>query len=232
MEAVVIPTYKEGENIGKLVQSVFSNLPGSVVIVVDDNSPDDTAKIIKSLQKKNKNLHLIIRKGKGGRGSAVIEGLSYALKMPKAEMFLEMDADFSHDPAELPRLLKLSKPDTVVIGSRYVKGSKIINWPLLRRISSKMSNMMIKILLGMPISDNTNGLRCYSRKAAQVLVKHNFTSKGYIVLTESAYVLYRNSFKFIEVKSMFVNRKIGESKTSIMEFVDSFINVIKILFSV
>ena len=227
--AVIIPSYNEKDNIEKIISAIRSVLKDAVIIVVDDNSPDYTASVVKKLQKKDTNVHLIIRKQKDGRGSAVMAGFLHAFKNTKFKTFIEMDADFSHDPSELPLLIKKVKFDTVVIASRYLKGSRIIDWPLSRKITSRLSNFLIRSVLGLPIGDNTNGFRCYSRQAAEILIQHHFRTKGYIVLSESSYLLFKKGFQFQELKTVFHNRKSGKSKTTVGEFINSFINMFNIL---
>ncbi len=226
--AIIIPSYNEKQNIRALLKSIFVNLPSVSVVVVDDNSPDNTAKKVEELKVRYKNLHLLVRENKRGRGSAVIDGLKYALRELNADAFIEMDADFSHDPKEIKIMLELAHSKTIVIASRYIYDSKIINWPLARKISSQIANLLIRLVLGLPISDNTNGFRLYPREAAEVLVKHNFVSKGYILLSETAYVLRAHGFVFAEFPSVFTNRIAGKSNASVREFFASLVNLFKI----
>jgi len=227
--AIIIPTFNERKNIEKLIPPIFSILPKAIILVVDDNSPDKTGRAVFGLQKKYKNLYLIKRKGKGGRGSAVIDGLKYILeKKPDVDVFVEMDADFSHEPQELPNIIRLSKPKTVIFGSRYVKRSKIINWPLSRRIASKISNGLIRLILNVGLNDNTNGYRCYRKDAVKLLVAHKYISSGYILLSESANLLHQNGFRFIEMPSVFYNQKLKKSNATLSEFLNAFINLIRI----
>lgn len=225
---IVIPSYNEIENIKKLIPSIFSIVPNSYIIVVDDSSPDGTREAVSQLSKKYKNLHLISRKNKSGRGSAVIEGFRYAIENIKPKFFIEMDADLSHNPREILTMLKLSKPKTIVVGSRYIKGSKMINIEIKRRILSYLSNLLIKVTLANPLVDNTNGFRCYRKDAIRCLLKHRFISNGYIVLSESTTLLYKKGFSFIEFPTVFVNRIKGKSNTSLSEFIHSLINLVKI----
>jgi len=226
--AIIIPTYNEKENIKKLIPAIFSVIPKVDIIVVDDNSPDETANEVLKLKRKYFHLHLIKRGGKAGRGSAVIEGLKFAFEKIKAEKYIEMDADFSHDPKELARLINFSKPKTIVLASRYVKGSKIVNWSISRRINSQLANLLIRFILKLPIRDNTNGFRCYPKEAVRLLISHNFITSGYILLSESAYLLYKNNFTFKEMPSLFQNRRLGTSNTTVEEFLDSLVYLIRI----
>src|SRR3989344_5803588 len=183
---VIIPTYNERENIAKLVESVTGQNLGLDVLVVDDGS-DGTDQLILELQKTRENLFLIHRSGKGGRGSAVIEGLKYGLEK-NYDYLVEMDADFSHDPQALGQLLAKAAPDTVVIGSRYMRGSKIIGWPFSRRVFSKFANFYASVVLGLGYSDYTNGYRVYPAALVRKLDLNAIRAKGYIVLSLSFFV--------------------------------------------
>jgi len=225
---IIIPTYNERDNIKELIPAIFFIIPQAVVVIVDDNSPDATSAEVWRLKKKYSNLHLVKRKKKAGRGSAVIEGFKYAHEHINAQIYIEMDADFSHDPKELAQLIKLSKPKTIVLASRYVAGSKIINWPISRRLTSHLANFLIRFVLGIPIKDNTNGLRCYSKEAVHLLINRRFITQGHVLLSESAYLLYKNGFRYVEISTIFRNRIIGQSNATISEF----INALKDLFRI
>lgn len=226
--AIVIPTYNESASIEALIKELFLILPKAQVIVVDDNSPDKTAKKVKSLKKIIPNLTLIIRKDKGGRGSAVLTGFQYAYNSLKPDIFIEMDADFSHEPKELKNLIKKSRNNNVILASRYLKKSKIINWPLKRHIASRISNCLIRLILKLPLKDNTNGYRVYQRRAIKILLKHNFINSGYMVLSESAFLLYKEGFKLIEVPSVFVSKYMEKSNATVNEFISAFKGLLRI----
>lgn len=219
--AIVVPTFNESKNIKKLIGQIFSLHKGVNLTVVDDNSPDGTGKIVDFLKKRNKNLVLISRKGKGGRGSAVMEGFKYAYRNRNIKLFIEMDADFSHRPEEIKKLVEKSKKFDVVIGSRYLKDSAIYGWSINRKVFSKLANFYCKIVLGVPISDYTNGFRGYSRRTAEKLISANFKSKGYILLSEIAYFLHRQGYSFGEVPTVFRNRVRGKSNFSLSEVKES-----------
>jgi len=225
---IIIPTYNEKENIQKLIPVIFSVVPQCTIIVVDDNSPDGTAHQVLKLKSKYPQLHLIKREKKAGRGSAVIEGFKYAHKNMRPQVYIEMDADFSHNPKELPQLINFSKPKNIVLASRYVKGGKIVNWPISRRINSWLANLLIRFVLKLPLKDNTNGFRCYPKEAIQLLLNHDFISKGHILLGESAYLLYKNGFGFVEIPSNFKNRKLGKSNATLDEFFNSLLLLFQI----
>ena len=226
--SIIIPTYNEKENLTILIPRLKNLYPQAFIFIVDDNSQADTSGLINNLSKKFTNIILISRQGKLGRGSAVIDGLKKALKEARCDYYLEMDADFSHDPDEIGRLLQKKDLGTLVIGSRYIKGSKIINWPIYRKFLSKLANIYIRTILKIPLHDFTNGLRLYPKKAAETIVKANPQDIGYTTLSETAYILYLHHFKFIEVPTTFLNRRRGKSKISLKEYLQSLVSIIKI----
>ncbi len=218
---IIIPTYNEKENIGKIIPQLFKIVSSLAVFVVDDGSPDKTAEEVRKLVKEYPNLILIERKGKGGRGSAVLEGFRIALKDKKYTHFVEMDADFSHDPKELPLLLAEAKDNLMVVGSRYVTGSAIVDWPLFRRIFSKSANFYARIILGVSLHDCTNGLRVYTRRTLESIDFSSLSETGYALLLEMAYLFKLKGYGFTEIPSTFVNRKRGKSNTSLKEIIDA-----------
>ncbi|OGG03869.1 hypothetical protein A2W14_05000 [Candidatus Gottesmanbacteria bacterium RBG_16_37_8] len=226
--SIIIPTYNEKENLVILIPRLKKLYPASHIFIVDDNSQDGTDVFINKISSRFSRILLLKRKGKLGRGSAVIDGLKYALKTAKTQYYLEMDADFSHDPQEVVRLLEKKSPDTLVIGSRYVSGSLIVNWPQIRRTLSSLANLYIRTILKIPLHDFTNGFRLYSQKAARIIVGVNPAEKGYTTLSETAYILYLHRFKFIEVPTTFVNRKLGKTKISLEEYLKSLLSIIRI----
>ncbi|MFH2062055.1 MAG: polyprenol monophosphomannose synthase [Candidatus Beckwithbacteria bacterium] len=225
---IVIPTYNESKSIKQLISIIFSILPQGMVIVVDDNSPDKTANLVKPLLKRYKNLHLIVRTGKGGRGSAVMAGFKYAFKHYNSDIYIEMDADLSHEPKELKQLISMSKSNNIILASRYLSKSKIVNWPIKRHIASRVSNLLVRLVLKLPLRDNTNGYRCYQKKAIKVLLNHQFINQGYMVLSESAYLLYQKGFELIEVPSVFVSKFMEKSNATIKEFLTAFRGLLQI----
>ncbi len=229
--AVILPTYKEEKNLQKIIPLIFKFLPQMHLVIVDDNSPDKTAIIVREFMKKYKNLHLIIRKKKEGRGSAILEGFKYALNKLHANLFIEMDADFSHSPEALPSLIAASGQKTIVIASRYLPESTISGWPLKRKVISGIANKLIQSLIQTGASDNTNGLRCYSKDAVKILLKHKFISRGLIVLSESLYILKKKGYKISEVPFDFRDRMHGTSNTSIKEFIEALFTLIRLRFS-
>jgi len=227
---IVVPTYNEEENIGKLVVQIFKVLPRTRVLVVDDSPNNKTVNEVKKLSRSYSGLSFIKRKKKGGRGSAVLDGFRSARENFNPDIYIEMDADLSHEPEELPRIVKLTRGKTVVLASRYVKGSKLVNCETKRKITSRISNLLVRLILGLPMNDNTNGYRSYPKSAVKHLISEKYISGGYIVLSETAYVLKKKGYSFVEVPSVFVNRQKGKSNTSLSEFYNAFITLVKLRF--
>lgn len=228
--AVVIPSYNESANIKKVTLSILSILPKASIFIVDDNSPDGTAKIAQRLALKNTQIKVVVRSGKGGRGTAVLTGLKRALKNKKFTHFIEMDADLSHDPRELPELIGQAQDFVMAVGSRYTTGSRIVDWPLSRRIFSKLANFYARKILGISLYDCTNGYRAYTRKTLDSIDFSRLCEKGYALLLEMAYLFKLKGFNFIEMPSIFVDRKRGRSNTSIKEVWDACAAVVRIYF--
>lgn len=226
---ITIPTFNEAENIGRLVERLLAMESNIHVLVVDDSSPDGTAEIVKSLQpKSNGRLHVIKRTGKGGRGSAVLEGFRFGLTSDYA-LFMEMDADFSHNPEEIPSFFtKIAEGYDMVLGSRYLPTSKIYDWGWKRTFFSRWANRYARLVLGIPMSDYTNGYRCYTRSAIEALDMNIIEAKGYVVLSEVAYQLHLKGLKIGEVPTIFVNRRRGISNLSSHEIKEAFMSVIRI----
>lgn len=229
---IVIPTFNEKDNIERLVKSIQTNSnQNDKIVVVDDNSPDGTAKIVEKLTKKQKNIYLVRRQNKSGRGSAVFTGFKFAQKF-KPSFYIEMDADFSHKPGDIPRLTKaIKKGADVVIGSRYLQDSQIINLSLRRKIFSKLANIYAKLILKVPISDYTNGFRIYKKDAVNFLLSQKLVSSGYILLSETAFKLKEAGFTFAEIPVVFVNRKRGASNLNFGEIKNAFLGVWQIRFT-
>jgi dolichol-phosphate mannosyltransferase len=207
--AVIIPSYNERKNISLLIKKILLLELNIKVVIVDDNSPDNTAELVKKIKVKNKKLILVSRSKKSGRGGAVIEGFKNALMDKNIKYFIEMDADLSHRPEDLDKLIANKGKNKIIIGSRYIKGSRIIDWPLKRKILSKIANYYIKIILGIPVNDLTNGFRCYPRKAVEEILNMKINHKGFIALSETAYQLYKKDYHFHEVPIIFEDRKRG-----------------------
>ena len=227
---VIIPSFNERENIGALIKEIIALSDDVDVLVVDDASPDGTAEAVRNLQVTYENrLFLIVRQGKGGRGSAVLEGFQFGLNGPY-ERIIEMDADFSHKPQEIPVLIQAAEQADCVVGSRYLPGSEIHHWGWKRTFFSAMANRYARAILHIPLSDYTNGFRCYRREAAAAREPVRTDAKGYVVLSEVAFQLHRKGFKFGQVPTVFVNRRRGVSNLSSKEISEAFLSVLRIRF--
>jgi len=225
---VVVPTYNERGNVGALCEELLSRPERPDVVVVDDNSPDGTAEeAYAAAERYPGRMYVLRRKGKGGRGGAVLAGFAWGLKSDY-EFFFEMDADYSHRPGEIPLFLEAARQADVVVGSRYLPASRIVNWPRPRRFFSKLANNYARFFLRIPITDYTNGFRCYRRAAIAALDAAAIDASGYVVLSEIAYQLYRRRFRFAEVPIEFVNRRRGESNLSPGEIISAFVGVIRL----
>lgn len=210
---VIIPTYKERENIESIVCSI-SALPVQFdILIIDDNSPDGTAGIVKNLQHSFPNLHLIERPGKLGLGTAYIAGFKWALEKDYSFIY-EMDADFSHDPRDLVRLYKACNDDgaDLAIGSRYISGVNVVNWPLSRVLMSYMASIYVRIVTGMRIMDTTAGFKCYRREVLENIQPDQIRSVGYGFQIEMKFTAWKLGYKIVEVPIIFTDRKLGASK--------------------
>tara|TARA_E500000331_G_scaffold345105_1_gene382204 strand:+ start:41 stop:757 length:717 start_codon:yes stop_codon:yes gene_type:complete len=225
--SIVIPTFKEKENIKNLINLIKSEIEISKIIVVDDSPSEEIKNEISNFN----DVKYIYRGKKLGRGSAIIEGLKFSQENFNSEIFIEMDADLSHDPKELKENLKLFKKNNcdLLISSRYLKESKIINWSIQRKIFSFLANLLAKFLLKIPVTDYTNGYRIYSKSAVQHIRKNcGNIGDGFIILSEVLVELYYNNFKIHETSSKFVNRTRGESSVNLNEIIKSLLGLIKI----
>lgn len=229
---VIIPTYNEKENIAKIIRAVFSLEGDYHILVIDDGSPDGTGAIVKDLQKEfPERLFLIERSGKLGLGTAYITGFKWSLDKGYDFVF-EMDADFSHNPADLPRLLEACTKGgaDLAIGSRYCNGVSVVNWPIGRIVMSYYASVYTRTMLGMKVYDTTAGFKCYRRKVLERIDLDDVRMKGYGFQIEMKYTAYKLGFKITEVPVIFINRKEGTSKMSSGIFGEAFWGVIKMRF--
>ena len=215
---VIIPTYNEKENIEKIIRAVFGLEKAFDILVIDDGSPDGTAAIVKGLMSGSEfpgRLHIIEREGKLGLGTAYIAGFKWALAHGYEYIF-EMDADFSHDPADLPRLYAACADEgyDLAIGSRYVSGVNVVNWPMGRVLMSYYASKYVRIVTGLPIHDTTAGFKCYKRRVLEAIDLDAIRFKGYAFQIEMKFTAYKCGFKIKEVPVIFVNRRLGTSKMS------------------
>ena len=211
---VIIPTYNERENIERIIRAVFALEHGFHILVIEDGSPDDTAGIVKDLQKEfPERLFMIERSGKQGLGTAYITGFRWALEHAYEYIF-EMDADFSHNPNDLPRLYKACAEEgaDLSIGSRYVSGVNVVNWPMGRVLMSYFASKYVRLITGLPIHDTTAGFVCYRRRVLQTIPLDHIRFKGYAFQIEMKFTAYKCGFRVKEVPVIFINRELGTSK--------------------
>jgi dolichol-phosphate mannosyltransferase len=210
---VVIPTYNEVENVENIVNAVLSTVQDISVLVVDDNSPDGTADVVRKMMQSNNNIHLKVRAGKLGLGTAYCEGFKYCLEHGFEAIF-EMDADFSHNPKDVPRLLEELESNNLdlVIGSRYIKGFNVENWPLSRLVLSYGASVYTRMITGMPIMDATGGFKCFRASALKNIDLDSIHSNGYSFQIEMNYRMWINKFKIKEISIVFTDRLNGISK--------------------
>ena len=226
---IIIPTYNEIENIENIIRKVFSLEEAFSILIIDDGSPDGTAKKVKELQKEfSDTLFIEERTGKLGLGTAYILGFKWALNKNYQYIF-EMDADFSHNPNDLSRLLKACKEDggDVAIGSRYVKGVNIVNWPMSRLLMSYFASKYVKAITGMPIHDSTAGFKCYKRRVLEKINLDKIEFVGYAFQIEMKFTSWKYGFNIIEVPVIFTDRQEGNSKMSGGIFYEALFGVIK-----
>lgn len=225
---VIIPTYNEKENIEKIIRKVFSLSYFFEILIIDDGSPDGTADIVKKLQLEYPALHLEQRKGKLGLGTAYIHGFNWALERSQYEFIFEMDADFSHNPDDLIRLREAClKGADVAIGSRYVKGVNVVNWPMSRVLMSYFASMYVRIITRINIQDATAGFKCYRRKVLKTIPLDKIKFVGYAFQIEMKFTAINYGFNVVEVPIIFTDRTEGTSKMSTRIFREAFFGVIQ-----
>ena len=208
---IIVPTYNERENIDTLLDRLLGLPYGLEVLVVDDGSPDGTADLVKAWQAKTPRVHLLQRAGKMGLGSAYRDGFRYALKNG-AEYIFEMDADFSHDPDAIGDFLEAAKDADIVLGSRYLHGVTVVNWPLSRLILSYSANVYTRIVTGMPLADATGGFKCFRRRALESVNLERVKTEGYGFQIEMSFRCWKRGFRIKEIPIVFVDRRAGVSK--------------------
>ena len=228
---VIIPTYNEKENIEKIIRAIFALEKSFHILVIDDGSPDGTAAIVRGLisTEFGSRLHIVERSGKLGLGTAYIAGFKWALERDYEYIF-EMDADFSHDPNDLPRLYAACHDEgyDVAIGSRYVSGVNVVNWPIGRVLMSYFASKYVRMVTGFKVHDTTAGFKCYKRRVLKTIELDKIRFKGYAFQIEMKYTAYKIGFKIKEVSVIFVNRREGVSKMSGGIFGEAFFGVMKL----
>jgi len=210
---VVIPTFNEADNIPRLIPEILRQDPRLDVLVVDDGSPDGTADLVRKIQQSAGRVHLIVRAGKMGLGTAYVEGFRYALRSGYSLVF-EMDADFSHDPGEIPNFLRAAESADLVIGSRYINGVRVLNWPMQRLLLSYFANIYTRLMIGLPIHDATGGFKCYRRDILSAIDLDRIRSNGYAFQIEMSFKAWKKGFRLFEIPIVFLDRRSGHSKMS------------------
>jgi len=210
---VIIPTYNERENIERIIPEILQQDPRLHVLVVDDNSPDGTGAIAAKISQQNGKVFVLHRQKKQGLGQAYLAGFKYALEQ-KYDYIFEMDADFSHDPKYLADFLNAIENADLVIGSRYICGVNVVNWPMSRLLLSYFANLYSRWITALPVKDSTGGFKCYRRTVLEKIELDKITSEGYSFQIETSFRAWKKGFKILEIPIVFVDRKQGESKMS------------------
>ncbi|MGD2216666.1 MAG: polyprenol monophosphomannose synthase [Gemmatimonadales bacterium] len=210
---IVMPTYNERENLPQIVPLVLSQGPGIHVLIVDDSSPDGTGELADTMAAEDERIHVVHRPGKQGLGTAYIAGFKWALDRDYEYVF-EMDSDFSHNPDHIPQFLEAARDYDLVLGSRYLKGVTVINWPMSRLLLSYFANRYARVITGLPFTDTTGGFKCYRRKVLEEIDLDRITSEGYSFQIETTFRAWRKGFKIGEIKIIFSDRTEGTSKMS------------------
>ena len=211
---VVVPTYNEKENVQGIINAVLNVSDNLGILIVDDNSPDGTGSIAQALAEVNDRVHVLHREGKMGLGSAYIAGFKWVLSNTQAKYIFEMDADFSHNPEDILIFLNEISDNDLVVGSRYLKGITVVNWPLRRLILSYGANIYTKIITGLPLTDSTGGFKCFRREVLQEMPLDRIRSDGYSFQIEMNYLCWKKGFRIKEIPIVFTDRRVGVSKMS------------------
>jgi dolichol-phosphate mannosyltransferase len=228
---IIIPTYNEAENLRPLLEAIFSFVPTTDILIVDDNSPDGTGELADSVAAEDSRVHVLHRFGKLGLGTAYIAGFKYAIAHDYDAAF-EMDADFSHDPRYLPDFLQAIEHADLVIGSRYVPSGGTPNWPFVRRFISGGGNIFARCMLGIPVHDCTAGFRCYRREVLESIDLDTIQSQGYAFQVELAYRVMQQGFRIAEIPIIFMDRRVGTSKMSRKIVIEAFAYVLRTRFGI
>ena len=211
---VIVPTYNERENIARLIETVLAQDPRIEMLIVDDGSPDGTADIVERIISGNRRVHIHKRPKKLGLGTAYLAGFRWGIER-QYDLLMEMDADFSHDPAHLPQFLRAIEGADVVLGSRYREGKvTVVNWPISRLILSYFANVYARLVTGLPVWDGTGGFKCFRRKVLEAIDLNDVRSNGYAFQIEMSFRAWKKGFKIVEIPIVFVDRTEGTSKMS------------------
>lgn len=213
---VIIPTYNEKENVTEIIPAALKQDPRIEVLIVDDGSPDGTGEIVEAMRKENPRIHCLHRAGKLGLGTAYIAGFKYALENGY-DLIFEMDADFSHDPNSLPKFIEKINEGIgydLVLGSRYLNGVTVVNWPIMRLLLSYYANVYARIVTGLPLKDSTGGFKCFRRRVLAAIDLDRVKSNGYSFQIEMSYRAWVKGFRITEIPIIFTDRNVGVSKMS------------------
>ena len=225
---IMIPTYNEKENIANLINEILKlKIKNMHIVVADDSSPDGTWKIVQGISKKQKNVHLLLRKKDRGRGSAGRDGFIYCLKN-KADIIVEMDADFSHNPEYIPIMLKEIKNYDIILGSRQVNEGKDVGRSLLRRMITRLANLYIRVMLGLRVRDCNSGFRCFKSGILKKIEPEKLESKGPSIVQEVLFKAHLKKARIVEIPIVFINRKKGVSKLGIKQLMLAYVMVLKL----
>jgi len=227
---IIIPTYNERQNVVHLIPEILKEVPGIHILVVDDSSPDGTSQCVKEMAKSIENIFVLDRKKKEGLGKAYISGFRWAIER-SYDFIFEMDADFSHNPKYLPYFLKEIKENDLVIGSRYLNGVNVVNWPMSRLLISYIGNMYARLVSGIPIRDCTGGFKCFRRKVLETINLDKIGSSGYSFQIEVNYLAWKQKFKIKEIPIVFTDRTRGESKMSTKIIQEGLLLLLRLRFS-
>lgn len=210
---VIIPTYNEADNITRLIPDILSQAPNIDVLIVDDNSPDGTAALVRDMMKTDSRIHVLDRPRKMGLGTAYVKGFKFAIEQGYDYVF-EMDADFSHSPREIPNFLDRIQQYDLVLGSRYVNGVRVLNWPMRRLLLSYSANVYTQIITGLPVHDATGGFKCFRRSVLEAIDLDKVKSNGYAFQIEMSFKAWKKGFRIAEIPIIFLDRRSGVSKMS------------------
>lgn len=225
---IVVPTFDEKDNVRPMAAAVFSKMPDAHLLFVDDNSPDGTGKVEDELAAEDNRVHVLHREKKDGLGRAYIAGFKWALEKGY-RLICEMDCDFSHDPADLPRLVKAAEECDLAIGSRYCGGIRVMNWPLSRLLLSTGAGIYVRLVTGMPVADPTGGFKCFRREVLEAIKLDEIRSNGYSFQIEMNHTAWRMGYRLREVPIVFGERRSGYSKMRAGIAAEAFGMVLKLL---
>jgi dolichol-phosphate mannosyltransferase len=225
---IVIPTYNEKENLSLMVDAIFSlKIVDGTLLIIDDNSPDGTGLHADQLKRKYPRLQVLHRKAKDGLGRAYLDGFRHALQQIPFDFIVQMDADFSHDPLDVPRLIAALKESDIVIGSRHIEGATL-NYPWYRKILSFLANLFARTVFRLPVKDCTAGFKAYRRKVIEKIINERYYSNAYAFQCELLFYAHRHGFRLMEIPVVFEDRKRGKSKMTFFNIIDGVLGMLKV----